>query len=54
MTTHSDSVKIFTVGVELFKKANLPKYSYFSKEDDHMMDFNDELLDKIRSLISKH
>jgi|TARA_B100001093_G_scaffold247074_1_gene236534 uncharacterized protein len=42
------------MGVELFQKANKPKYFYFPKNDDHMMDFNENLLDTIRIFISKH
>ncbi len=42
------------MGVKLFQKANKPKYFYFPKNDDHMMDFNENLLDTIRIFISKH
>ena len=38
----------------LFNKANKPKYSFFPKEDNHMMDFNDELINKIRLFIKQH
>jgi len=31
--------------------ANEPKYSYFSKYDDHMMEFNDELINSIKSFL---
>ena len=36
---------------ELFKKANNPKYNYFIDNDDHMMDFNEELINSISSFI---
>ena len=32
------------MGKELFEKANNPKHSYFTSNDDHMMEFNDLLL----------
>ena len=31
------------MGEELFNQANNPKYNYFIDNDDHMMDFNEEL-----------
>jgi hypothetical protein len=42
------------MGVKLFQKANQPKYSYFPKNDDHMMDFNEKLLDTIRVFIDEN
>jgi len=49
-----DDIVPYLMGVELFNKANEPKYSFFPKDDNHMMDFNDELLDKIRLFIKQH
>ena len=49
-----DDIVPFKMGVELFQKANQPKYSYFTKNDDHMMDFNEKLLDTIRIFINKN
>ena len=46
-----DSIIPFKMGVEIFEKANEPKYSYFSQDDNHMMDFNEELMKKIKSFI---
>ena len=46
-----DSIIPFEMGVEIFEKANEPKYSYFSQDDNHMMDFNEELIKKIKSFI---
>ena len=39
---------------ELFEKANDPKHSYFTSEDDHMMEFNPSLLNEINSFILKY
>ena len=39
---------------ELFEKANNPKHSYFTKEDDHMMEFNSNLLVEIENFIKKY
>ena len=30
--------------LEVFEKANEPKFSYFPDNDDHMMDYNEDLL----------
>ena len=49
-----DDIVPYVMSVELFNKANKPKYSFFPKDDNHMMDFNDELLDKIRLFIKQH
>ena len=42
------------MGKELFEKANNPKYSFFPKEDDHMMNFNQEIIKKIKTFIEKY
>ena len=49
-----DDIVPYKMGAELFQKANQPKYSYFPKNDDHMMDFNEKLLDTIRVFINKN
>ena len=49
-----DDVVPFSMGKELFEKANSPKQSYFTTEDDHMMEFNSSLLEKIQDFIEKY
>ena len=49
-----DNIIPHEMGVKLFEKANQPQYSYFPKNDDHMMDFNVKLLDTIRGFINKN
>mgnify|MGYP001344319997 CR=1 FL=1 len=46
-----DNIVPFEMGEQLFKLANNPKYNYFIDNDDHMMDFNDDLIDSINSFI---
>jgi uncharacterized protein len=48
-----DNIVPYEMGSELFQKANQPKESYFTKDDDHMMNFNEKLLDTIRVFINK-
>ena len=49
-----DDVVPISMGKELFEKANNPKHSYFTKEDDHMMEFNLNLLVEIENFIKKY
>ena len=46
-----DDVVPFKMGAELFEKANQPKFSYFSENDDHMMEFNDQLMNTLRKFL---
>ena len=36
---------------KLYDLANQPKYSYFPKYDDHMMEFNKDLIQSINQFI---
>ena len=49
-----DPIVPFAMGAELFKEANNPKHSFFSENDDHMMNFNDQLVSKIANFISRY
>ena len=48
MHGEQDKIVPFWMGEKMFELANEPKYSYFSKYDDHMMDFNNELINSIK------
>ena len=48
-----DNIVPQQMGLELFEKANNPKFSYFPDNDDHMMEYNEELLSKIKNFINK-
>ena len=43
-----------SMGRELFAKANSPKHSYFTSNDDHMMEFNSDLLNEVKNFIEKY
>tara|TARA_Y100000389_G_C17358236_1_gene462279 strand:- start:196 stop:996 length:801 start_codon:yes stop_codon:yes gene_type:complete len=49
-----DNIVPYEMGVKLFQKANQPKYSYFPREDDHMMDFDAKLIKIIKDFIKKN
>jgi fermentation-respiration switch protein FrsA (DUF1100 family) len=48
-----DNIVPQKMGLELFENANNPKFSYFPENDYHMMEYNDELLFKIKNFINK-
>ena len=47
-----DSIVPFTMGQKLFEQANEPTFKYFIDNDDHMMRYDQNLLDEIKRFIS--
>ena len=47
MHGENDKIVPFHMGKKVFSKANDPKYSYFPKDDDHMMEYNKNLLEAL-------
>ena len=48
-----DNIVPQRMSLDLFEKANQPKFNYFPENDDHMMQYNDELLNNIKLFINK-
>jgi len=48
-----DNIVPQKMGLELYEKANQPKFSYFPENDDHMMEYNNTLLKNIKLFINK-
>ena len=46
-----DNIVPFHMGKKMYELANQPKYSYFSQYDDHMMEYNEKLLEVLREFI---
>ncbi len=46
-----DQIVPFWMGKKIFNLANEPKYSYFTKTDDHMMEFDEKLILALKSFI---
>ena len=46
-----DTIVPFEMGEEIFNKSNNPKFKYFNEVDDHMMDYNKELISSIKDFI---
>ena len=54
MHGENDKIVPFKMGKKVFSEANEPKYFYFPKDDDHMMEFNSALLNEIKDFIEKY
>ena len=48
----ADKIVSFKMGEKMYNLANQPKYYYFSKYDDHMLEFNESLLKALRNFIN--
>ena len=51
MHGEKDKIVPFYMGKKIFEQANEPKYYYFPKEDDHMMEYNEKLLQAIQRFL---
>ena len=51
MHGEEDQIVPFKMGKKIFEMANKPKYSYFTKYDDHMMEFDEKLVFALNSFI---
>ena len=47
-----DNIVPFYMGKKMYELANEPKYSYFSEYDDHMMEYNEKLLNVLKKFIN--
>jgi len=47
-----DKVVPFYMGQKMYDLANQPKYSYFSEYDNHMMEYNKNLLNRLKQFIN--
>jgi len=53
MHGEADQIVPFWMGKKIFNLANDPKYSYFTKYDDHMMEYDDQLVFTLNSFIQR-
>tara|TARA_A100001011_G_scaffold109724_1_gene116293 strand:- start:7357 stop:8178 length:822 start_codon:yes stop_codon:yes gene_type:complete len=51
MHGENDKIVPFHMGKKVFLEANEPKYSYFPKDDDHMMEYNENLLEALNKFL---
>jgi fermentation-respiration switch protein FrsA (DUF1100 family) len=52
MHGEKDRIVPFSMGKEIYSEYKSQKYSYFIENDDHMMDFNENLVRSLRLFIS--
>ena len=46
-----DNVVPFSMGKKIYELANIPKYSYFTEYDNHMMEYDEKLLNVLKKYI---
>ena len=46
-----DQIVPFRMGEKIYKIANTPKYSYFTKYDNHMMEYDENLIRALESFL---
>jgi len=46
-----DRIVPFEMGNKIYDSANSPKFYYFPEYDDHMIDYNKLLIEKLKSFI---
>ena len=51
MHGEADQIVPFWMGEKIYEIANQPKYSYFTKYDDHMMEFDENLVLALKTFI---
>ena len=51
MHGEEDQIVPFWMGEKMFQMANEPKYSYFTKFDDHMMEYDENLVSELKKFI---
>ena len=51
MHGEADQIVPFLMGKKMYEKANEPKYSYFTKHDNHMMEYDENLVKALNSFL---
>ena len=51
MHGEADQIVPFRMGKKIYEIANQPKYSYFTKYDDHMMEYDEKLVFALKSFV---
>ena len=46
-----DKIVPFNMGLEIYENSNDPKFNYFRDNDDHMMDFDEDLINSLKNFI---
>ena len=51
MHGEKDTIVPFSMGKKIFELANQPKYSYFTEQDDHMMEYDEQLIKVLKKFL---
>ena len=51
MHGEADQIVPFYMGKKMYEIANEPKYSYFTKHDNHMMEYDENLIKALDSFL---
>ena len=51
MHGEADQIVPFSMGKKMYEKANEPKYSYFTKHDNHMMEYDENLVKALNNFL---
>ena len=52
MHGEKDTIVPFFMGKKIYEMANEPKYSYFTKYDNHMMEYDEKLVQALKSFLN--
>ena len=53
MHGEADQIVPFWMGEKMYKLANEPKYSYFPKKDNHMMEYDEKMIEILKEFLNK-
>jgi fermentation-respiration switch protein FrsA (DUF1100 family) len=53
MHGEADQIVPFDMGKKIYEIANEPKYSYFTKHDNHMMEYDENLIKALNSFLKR-
>ena len=51
MHGEKDTIVPFSMGEKIYQLANEPKYSHFTKQDDHMMVYDEPMIKTLKNFI---
>ena len=53
MHGEADQIVPFWMGEKMYKLANEPKYSYFPKKDNHMMEYDEKMIEILKGFLNR-
>ena len=53
MHGRKDNIVPFYMGKQIYEALSVPKFAYFNDQDDHMMEYNKELIASIKKFLEQ-